>query len=56
MGLDQFFDLVVYVFFCAESQVIENEDLARLHFGDFLDRVRAYHVLYELDLLGAVLG
>jgi hypothetical protein len=55
MRLDQFFAFVVDVFFGAESQIVEDEDLAWLNLGDFLDSMWAYDIFYELDLLGAVL-
>jgi hypothetical protein len=56
MGLDKFFSFVVNVFLGTESQVVENQNLARFYLGDFLDCMRSDHVFYELDLLGAVLG
>ena len=56
MCLDQFFAFVVYVFFGAESEVVEYKDLAWLDLVDFLDGVGPDDVIYELDLLGAVLG
>jgi len=56
MRLDKFFAFVVDVFFGAESQVVEDQDLARLDFADFLDGMGAYDIFYELDLLGAVLS
>ncbi len=56
MRLDEFFASVVDVFFGTESQVVEDQDLAGLHLGDFLDGVWAYDIFYEFDLLGAVLS
>jgi hypothetical protein len=56
MRLDQFFAFVVDVFFGAESEIVEDEDLAWLNLGDFLYGMGAYDIFYELDLLGAVLG
>ena len=55
MRLDQLLALVIDVFLGAESQVVEDQDLASLNLGDFLDGMGAYDVFYELDLLGAVL-
>ncbi len=56
MRLDQFFAFVIDVFFGAESQVVEDQYLARLNLGDFLDGMGAYDIFYELDLLRAVLS
>jgi hypothetical protein len=56
MRLDQFFAFVVDVFLGAEPEVVENQDLAWLDLADFLDGMGANDVVYELDLLGAVLG
>jgi hypothetical protein len=55
MRLDQLLALVVDVFLGAESQVVEDQDLARLNLGDFLDGMGAYDIFHELDLLGTVL-
>jgi len=55
MRLDQFFAFVVDIFLRAESQVVENKDLTRLDLCYFLDGMRTDDVIYELDLLRAIL-
>jgi len=56
VSLDEFFAFVIDIFFSTESQVVKNQNLARLDFGDFLDGVRSDYIFYEFDLLGAVLS
>jgi len=56
MRFDQFFAFVVNVFFSAEPEIVEDQDLPWLDLADFLDGMGAYDVFHELDPLGAVLS
>ena len=56
MRLDQLLALVVDVFFGAESQIVEDENLAGLNLGDFVYGMGTYDIFHELDLLRAVLS